>query len=148
MKPRTDAQRAANREYARKRRLDPAYLEAQRVAQLARREADLETHRARGRLANARDPERYRAARRRAGLKFLYGLSDVEYALMLEDQGNACKLCRVESWAVPRGRLVVDHNHVTGKIRGLLCPSCNTRIGGLDDPKFLDIALLYLGVWV
>lgn len=50
------------------------------------------------------------------------GVSDAEYARMLEAQDGHCALCENE----PKSRkLHVDHDHRTGKVRGLLCFRCN-----------------------
>ena len=40
----------------------------------------------------------------------------------------------------------IDHCHTTGKVRGLLCHRCNTRLGGLDDKQWRDAAFRYLGL--
>lgn len=47
---------------------------------------------------------------------------------MREEQGGLCAVCRL-----PSARLVIDHVHATGEIRGLLCDRCNTGIGKLGD---------------
>jgi hypothetical protein len=68
-----------------------------------------------------------------------YGITFVEYQAMSEKQKNKCLICNVEE------KLVVDHNHETGKIRGLLCNNCNCAIGLLkDDPIILQSAISYL----
>jgi hypothetical protein len=41
-------------------------------------------------------------------------------------------------------RLCVDHNHKTGKVRGLLCDSCNQWLGAIENKQFLEKALVYL----
>lgn len=72
----------------------------------------------------------------------LYGLAREHYARMLTAQGGRCALCGRESGS---RALAVDHDHATGRIRGLLCSPCNTGIGGLrDDPEMLRRAIAYL----
>lgn len=65
--------------------------------------------------------------------KFTYGINKEDYFRMLSDQGGVCAICK----QVPKGDiervLHVDHNHVTGKVRGLLCRHCNHAIGQLKD---------------
>ena len=74
-----------------------------------------------------------------------YGLSETEYEAMLERQGNACALCGADGRVAHKEVLAVDHCHATGKVRGLLCDSCNRAIGLLgDDPDRLRLAALYL----
>ena len=64
-------------------------------------------------------------------LKRLYGLSLDAYQVLLESQNGTCFICqKPPTMAKP---LVVDHNHDTGVIRGLLCSSCNWALGGLQD---------------
>jgi hypothetical protein len=73
---------------------------------------------------------------------YLYGMTAEDYAGLLEAQGNACAICGGE-WT--NGRPHVDHDHKTGKVRGLLCGPCNTGIGHLkDDPARLAAAITYL----
>jgi hypothetical protein len=79
---------------------------------------------------------------RTAQLKRRYGISPAEYDALLAKQGGACAICRKR----PKGRLCVDHCHVTGMIRGLLCNECNGALGYLkDDQASLVAALAYLG---
>jgi len=72
-----------------------------------------------------------------------YGITLEEYDNMLEDQGGCCAICKSTD---PLGsRFVVDHNHDTGDVRGLLCKNCNTGIGLLkDSPEVLVSAVDYL----
>lgn len=59
-----------------------------------------------------------------------YGLSSEEYVLMVYSQRNKCAICH----KVQKGKaLAIDHNHSTGKVRGLLCQSCNIGLGHFKD---------------
>lgn len=65
-----------------------------------------------------------------------YGLEIEEYNKMLTKQEFKCAICSIHVDDLPSLRethLCVDHNHKTGKIRGLLCPHCNKGIGLLQD---------------
>ena len=59
-----------------------------------------------------------------------YGLSLEEYNKRLERQGGVCVICGSKD---SHRKLSVDHDHETGRIRGLLCSSCNIAIGLLGD---------------
>jgi hypothetical protein len=70
------------------------------------------------------------------------------YEATLESQGSACAICGSVS---PKGNqktlmsFCVDHDHETGKVRGLLCHPCNTAIGSLgDSTERLRLAITYL----
>lgn len=77
-------------------------------------------------------------------LKSSFGISLIQYNLMLTEQGNACKICGIDQ-AFCNRKLAVDHNHQTGEIRGLLCGKCNLGIGNLnDDPNLILKAANYL----
>lgn len=69
-----------------------------------------------------------------------YGLTPDELREFRKEHGEACGICK------RGGELYVDHCHATGRVRGLLCPSCNTAIGLLgEDPERFAAALAYLG---
>jgi hypothetical protein len=56
-----------------------------------------------------------------------YGITGDDYAALLKRQGGKCAICR----ARPKSkRFAVDHNHVTGAVRGLLCSRCNHELMG------------------
>ena len=75
--------------------------------------------------------------------KSLYGITQDEYDAMYENQGGVCAICGGVN--ANRRTLGVDHNHTTGKIRGLLCHACNTGIGHLQDAtELLCQAIVYL----
>jgi len=65
-------------------------------------------------------------------LKKHFGISLEEYNDMLTKQNNCCKICYRNQSEFQKA-LCVDHNHKTGKIRGLLCFPCNQAIGLLKD---------------
>jgi len=73
----------------------------------------------------------------------LYGITLNAYEAMFEAQGGTCRICGNRS--TNSKRLHVDHNHATGRIRGLLCDICNRGIGMFkDNPDRLRNAADYL----
>ena len=72
--------------------------------------------------------------------RYTYGLRDDEYRSMVARQGGRCAVC-----ARLTRPLYVDHDHRTGKLRGLLCDRCNRAIGHLQDsPGVCRAAAEYL----
>ncbi|WP_344824736.1 endonuclease VII domain-containing protein [Actinocorallia longicatena] len=72
-------------------------------------------------------------------LKRAYGLTPEGVAAMIESQGGLCALCGVKAAEH------VDHDHRTGKVRGVLCFTCNVALGQLkDDAGMLLKAIAYL----
>lgn len=63
-----------------------------------------------------------------AKLKRTYGIDEYEYLQLLIDQNFCCAICNIEDNKLKEG-LVLDHDHDTGEIRGLLCNPCNMSIG-------------------
>jgi hypothetical protein len=67
---------------------------------------------------------------------------------MLAAQNGGCAICSRPETAVINGKvmeLAVDHDHKTGKVRALLCSTCNTSLGGFQDsPALLQKAIEYL----
>lgn len=89
--------------------------------------------------------ERWRAKSPGYNRQYLYGLTEDQYRAMLERQGNACAICGSTQWGGKHDRPHVDHDHATGRVRGLLCGSCNYGLGCFrDDPKRLTAAISYL----
>lgn len=81
--------------------------------------------------------------RRNARLQATYGITLSEYNIILADQHGVCAICKVPHF--PERPLVVDHDHDSGVVRGLLCSECNTGIGLLgDNPATLESAITYL----
>jgi hypothetical protein len=82
---------------------------------------------------------------RKAQLKKYYGITPEQYDNLYREQNGICKICEHSDTGGRRNYLCVDHDHETGKVRGLLCHDCNIGIGKLkDDPKLLQKAMLYL----
>jgi hypothetical protein len=81
---------------------------------------------------------------RRYQIKQRYGLTAREYYKLREYQQFSCAICLVHEDELKR-ELYVDHDHKTGKVRGLLCHRCNTALGFfMDDRKRLRRAIKYL----
>jgi Recombination endonuclease VII len=89
--------------------------------------------------SRARDP----MSRRKHRLRCIYRISLEEYDAMLNRQGGVCAICKKKP---DEGKvLFVDHCHVTGQVRGLLCHKCNSVLAfGNDDPDILSAAIAYL----
>ena len=81
-------------------------------------------------------------------LKSMYGITLDLYRTMFSKQNGRCAICRKSEIQKIRGKikaLSVDHCHKTGKVRGLLCDSCNNGLGRFKDSlKLLALAMEYL----
>lgn len=74
-----------------------------------------------------------------------YGITVADRERMLEEQGNVCAICGGPPTGNRWDTFVIDHDHISGKVRGLLCSNCNVAIGLLnDDPKLIERAMEYL----
>ena len=78
-----------------------------------------------------------------------YGISLRQYKRWELKQGGCCAICKKEgihrNQFGKRKQLVVDHDHATGKVRGLLCSSCNLLLGqAKNDTMILQKAISYL----
>lgn len=92
-------------------------------------------------------PDNNRRYYRNHHLLKTYGITYEQYEVIYKQQGGVCAVCGSVPDAVKHGRvsLVVDHDHATGKIRGLLCNNCNSGLGIIGDTiEHLEKALAYL----
>lgn len=75
---------------------------------------------------------------RKFRLRTKYGISLEQYKVMLTAQDNCCNICKT---TIPGGRsakyFAIDHCHITGKIRQLLCSRCNLVLGYVKDNQIL-----------
>lgn len=72
-----------------------------------------------------------------------YKITIDEFEEKLEQQNGVCEICKKEN--INKDRLSVDHDHTTGKIRGLLCYKCNRALGYFNEDKELFLqAIKYL----
>lgn len=96
----------------------------------------------------AKNSAAYQAYARKNQLKQKFRLTVEEYEALLKEQKGRCAICRKKPYDKRNGKIIhlsVDHDHATGKVRGLLCKRCNAAIGMLlDDPKLVVRALEYL----
>lgn len=86
--------------------------------------------------------EKGKASLRKSRLRHYYGITDADYERFLLSQNGKCAICG----QVPDlRRLDVDHNHISGEVRGLLCNQCNQAIGLFqDNVELLSSAIAYL----
>lgn len=85
-----------------------------------------------------------REKQRNSRLVIRYGITVEDYEEMLVQQGGVCAMCKNP----PNGpkRMHVDHCHVTGKVRGILCGVCNKKLGVLENQDWVKRAFDYLGI--
>lgn len=96
------------------------------------------------RLVSSR-PDYYHAC----NLKRRYGISVDEYQTIIANQNSICPICEVEipDTLAYKGKrpVVVDHNHETGEVRGILCSGCNLVLGhAKENTTILYKAIVYL----
>ncbi len=68
-----------------------------------------------------------------------YGISLQDYRAMKKSQRGRCYLCKTKP-----EKLHIDHCHIFGQVRKLLCHSCNYRLGFLEDLEWAERALQYI----
>ena len=77
-------------------------------------------------------------------LRTKYNLSLEEYRDLVDAQDGRCAVCRTDQPGGRWGTLVVDHDHDTGAVRGLLCNNCNIAVGLMPEPHRLIAAAAYM----
>lgn len=91
-------------------------------------------------------PEKRLTAQRRWRMKKQYGITLEEYEILLEKQNGMCAICKSENTHSKGYCFAVDHDHKTGKVRGLLCHQCNLALGNIkDNVQTLHSMIRYLG---
>lgn len=74
-----------------------------------------------------------------------YGITQSQYDDLIEKQGDSCAICKTMEPGGRHGSWHIDHDHATGKVRGLLCWLCNSGLGKFnDDPYLLNKAAKYV----
>ncbi|MBN1183458.1 MAG: endonuclease VII domain-containing protein [Bacteroidales bacterium] len=106
--------------------------------------SNIEKERKRSRQYHALHQEEHKIRCRKNDLKRKYSITLEQYNKLYGEQNGCCKICGRHSSKFKNG-LAVDHNHRTGKIRGLLCNYCNRGLGKFSDSlEKLEKAVEYL----
>lgn len=125
---------AADKRRAAAVKANPERLEQSRATHARWKRQRYQTHR-----------EDVRRHQRNSYLRCTYGIEPEEYDAMLEAQGGHCAICPATEPGGGKAFFPVDHCHVTGRKRGLLCDRCNRGIGLLgDDVEVVESAASYL----
>lgn len=100
-------------------------------------------HPLKGEFANRESYYRHAEERRIYQKVRAYQITKEEYLKMIKDSNGKCAICKLKV-----KELTVDHNHRTGKVRGVLCHKCNSAIGlFMENVKNLKSAIKYLYVY-
>jgi hypothetical protein len=128
-----------NREYAREHR-------AEMVARTrAWRKANPEKARESSYKWRRENPEKALLSKRRTYYRRVYGLELEEIEATIAAQGGVCPICSIELKFGGKNGAHVDHDHKSGRIRGITCCNCNTGLGQFkENPEFLWQAIRYL----
>ena len=113
----------------------------ERLREQARANYDYEKSHARFLARKQRDPERHQALQFWAHQRRAYGLTQEQWKALFAAQGNKCGCCE-RLTPGGRNRWHTDHDHHTGKVRGIVCYGCNIMFGGARD----DVAVLLAGI--
>lgn len=112
-----------------------------RISGKAWRDANPERARRKAMDSYYRHHDERREAQVWARLWSRYGITEENYNDLMAEQGNVCAICKQE--CKTGERLSVDHDHDTGRVRGLLCRACNFRVGQIEKPG-LELFQAYL----
>lgn len=91
-----------------------------------------------------RHPEKRKLYTRNSRIR-AYGIEPNVYYEMLEQQGQCCAICKAKS---TYRAMNIDHDHKTGKVRGLLCDGCNLSLGHIERKDFIEKAKAYLAKYI
>ena len=142
------------REREQKRAAYRANPEKFRARKRAEYSADPAKHKTANRRWRVENPEKFKEVEARrdkeklaaADLVRRYGITRAQWHAMFDAQKGRCQICKNEFGV--RKNIHIDHCHATGKVRALLCASCNTMLGrAKDDPNILIRAAVYIGTW-
>jgi hypothetical protein len=117
-----EAYRAKKREYIK----TPEERERRRLHQARWREKNRAHYNAWARENHRKNREKILKRTYGYYVKHKYGLTAADYVALSRGQGDCCAICKAKPM---KRRLHIDHCHTTGKVRGLLCAGCNTKLG-------------------
>lgn len=90
-----------------------------------------------------KNPEKRKFSLKKSSIKKKYGIVYEDYLSMHREQEYKCKVCQKHANEFKKG-LVVDHDHKTGKVRALLCNTCNSQLHVLENKELYDKLMNYL----
>ena len=92
---------------------------------------------------NKLNPEKRKLVVKKSFIKCKYGIVYEDYLSMHREQEYRCKICKRHADEFKK-KLVVDHDHKTGKVRALLCTNCNSQLHVLENKELYDKYMNYL----
>lgn len=128
---------------ARRRELRAADPQKYRDQENKYRAANRERYNAKAQAWKKANPEKVRAINR----KFNFDVTQEEWDAQFQAQDECCAICKTDHPGTDR-HWATDHDHVTGRLRGILCHPCNKALGHVQDrPEVLRAAADYLDVF-
>lgn len=115
-----------------------ARREYKRLYQIEYRKNAVNREKAREATRKSRQSTAIRHNVNMSSMKTSYGLSESEFQDLMNTQKGCCKICGLD-FSVLSQRASVDHNHETGKVRGLLCSNCNRVVGRVEHMLGLPV---------
>lgn len=107
----------------------------------ARKTANARNAKVRAEVAKCPDEKAFYRFRMRLNI---HGITLDQYHAILERQDFCCPICGEDVVSKGPRQIHIDHDHDTGKVRGILCGTCNTGLGKLGDGKLLEKAVRYI----
>lgn len=114
---------------------DSRCIDCRRVECKSYSKTDRTRHAERVRQWRRKNPEKAKINTFKGRLKHVYGITPEQLEAMKVAQNHRCAICDRKP-----AKLLIDHNHTTGKVRSLLCPTCNTFLGWYETKADTIIA--------
>ncbi len=135
----------SKKKYRSKLALDPERIA---IDKKKKSDWDKKNHEKKRELFNSRAREYYKNNKDKSYNSWLirkYNISLIDKNKIFVNQGSKCAICKREDANIKVNKFYIDHDHTTGKVRGVLCHHCNSAIGYFkDNIELLLLAIEYL----
>ena len=124
---------------------DAEYYKKHRIAIRARQSKYYVDHKDDFRKRNVKFTKTNPSYQKEQNMLNAYGLSLAQYNKMIAQQNNKCCICKTAFTIDKKNSIHIDHDHESGKVRGILCSHCNVLLGyAREDISILRSAIRYI----